>query len=234
MSRYLKKQEPSLNFEGRVIKNAKLVNCEGEGGGGGGGAENAVLYTSQSLTTEQKAQARTNIGAASASDVTGKADKVSGGTENNFAALDANGNLKDSGHKHSDYLTSHQDISGKADKVSGGTSGNFASLDGNGNLADSGKKASDFLTSHQDISGKADKVSSPTNGNFAGLDSNGNLTDSGKKASDFLTQHQDITGKEDKSNKVTSLSSQSTDTQYPSAKCVYDLVGDVETLLAAI
>lgn len=32
-------------------------------------------------------------------------------------------------------------------------------------------------------------------------------------------------------NKVTSLSSASTDTQYPSAKCVYDLVGDVESLL---
>lgn len=35
-------------------------------------------------------------------------------------------------------------------------------------------------------------------------------------------------------NKVTTLSSASTDTQYPSAKCVYDLVGDIETLLAAI
>ena len=44
----------------------------------------------------------------------------------------------------------------------------------------------------------------------------------------------DVSGKEDKSNKVTSLSSASTNTQYPSAKCVYDLVGDVETLLAAI
>ena len=44
----------------------------------------------------------------------------------------------------------------------------------------------------------------------------------------------DISGKENTSNKVTSLSSSSTDTQYPSAKCVYDLVGDVETLLAAI
>lgn len=39
---------------------------------------------------------------------------------------------------------------------------------------------------------------------------------------------------EAKSNKVTTLSSASTDTQYPSAKCVYDLVGDIETLLAAI
>jgi len=44
----------------------------------------------------------------------------------------------------------------------------------------------------------------------------------------------DVSGKEDKSNKVTSLSASSTDTQYPSAKCVYDLIGDVESLLAAI
>ena len=35
-------------------------------------------------------------------------------------------------------------------------------------------------------------------------------------------------------NKVTSLSSSSTDAQYPSAKCVYDIIGDVESLLAAI
>lgn len=35
-------------------------------------------------------------------------------------------------------------------------------------------------------------------------------------------------------NKVTSLSSSSSDTQYPSAKCVYTIVGNVETLLAAI
>ena len=44
----------------------------------------------------------------------------------------------------------------------------------------------------------------------------------------------DINGKENTSNKVTSLSSSSTDTQYPSAKCVYDLVGDIETILASI
>ena len=35
-------------------------------------------------------------------------------------------------------------------------------------------------------------------------------------------------------NKVTSISSLSTDTEYPSAKCVYDIVGDIETLLVAI
>lgn len=39
---------------------------------------------------------------------------------------------------------------------------------------------------------------------------------------------------EQSSNKVISLSSSSTDTQYPSAKCVYDLLGDVETLINAL
>lgn len=43
-----------------------------------------------------------------------------------------------------------------------------------------------------------------------------------------------LTGFEQTSNKVTSISSSSTDTQYPSAKCVYDLVGDVETLINAL
>lgn len=42
------------------------------------------------------------------------------------------------------------------------------------------------------------------------------------------------TAKEDKSNKVTTLSSSSTDTEYPSAKCVYDLIGDIETILTVI
>ena len=38
-----------------------------------------------------------------------------------------------------------------------------------------------------------------------------------------------ISGKQDKSNLVTSLSSSSTDTQYPSAKCVYDSIPTVPT-----
>lgn len=36
------------------------------------------------------------------------------------------------------------------------------------------------------------------------------------------------------SRKVTSLSSQSTDEEYPSAKCVYDIIGDVESALNAL
>lgn len=35
-------------------------------------------------------------------------------------------------------------------------------------------------------------------------------------------------------NKVTSLSSSSTDTQYPSAKCIYDIIGDLETILETL
>lgn len=44
----------------------------------------------------------------------------------------------------------------------------------------------------------------------------------------------DISGKEDVSNKVTSLSSNSTDNEYPSAKCVYDMFDGIETLLASL
>lgn len=43
-----------------------------------------------------------------------------------------------------------------------------------------------------------------------------------------------LAGKEAIANKVTSLSAASTDTEYPSAKCVYDIIGDVESLLEAL
>ena len=43
-----------------------------------------------------------------------------------------------------------------------------------------------------------------------------------------------LNGKEASSNKVTALSSSSTNTQYPSAKCVYDIIGDIETLINAL
>lgn len=51
--------------------------------------------------------------------------------------------------------------------------------------------------------------------------------------SGFITSSA-LTGYEQTSNKVTSISSSSTDTQYPSAKCVYDIVGDIETLLQGV
>lgn len=42
-----------------------------------------------------------------------------------------------------------------------------------------------------------------------------------------------ISNKEDRSNKVTTLSQSSTDTQYPSAKCVYDLIGDINNYITS-
>ena len=42
--------------------------------------------------------------------VSEKADKVQNATADNFAALDANGNLKDSSYKASDFLTAHQSL----------------------------------------------------------------------------------------------------------------------------
>jgi len=153
-----------------------------------GQAEN-IYGNTIDMSEEDSTKVATEIGK--------KAAKVTGATSGNFAALDGNGDLVDSGHKHSDYIT---DVSGKADKVSGATSGNFAGLDADGNLTDSGSKASDFLTS-SDITGKADKVTSATNGNFAALDGDGNLTDSGHKHSDYVT---DISGKADKVSGATS------------------------------
>lgn len=91
-------------------------------------------------------------------DISGKADKVANGTENNFAALGANGNLKDSGSKASDFLTQHQDISGKADKDADAVEGNIAVFDANGNPVDGGTSTSDFVTSSE--KGSANGVAS--------------------------------------------------------------------------
>ena len=92
-----------------------------------------------------------------------KADKVANATGNNFAALDSNGNLKDSEKNAADFVDSTDynakitsiegDISDlqedKANKVSPAIAGNFAGLNANGDLTDSGKKAADFATAAQ-------------------------------------------------------------------------------------
>ena len=45
-------------------------------GGGGGSAENAVLYVAQILSAAQQSQARNNIGAISADELSGKQDTI--------------------------------------------------------------------------------------------------------------------------------------------------------------
>lgn len=63
-------------------------------------------------------------------DISGKADKVSSATSGNFAGLDANGNLTDSGSKASDFLTQHQSLAGYWNNTnSGSTSYDWAAKD---------------------------------------------------------------------------------------------------------
>ena len=160
---------------------------EGAGKDYPAGTNVAIINTGTSSSPVYKYDAYTGV-----IDLSGYATKVSGGTAGNFASLDANGNLQDSGAKASDFLTQHQDISGKADKDTNAVAGHVAEFDANGNPVDSGHTLSEYVT---DISGKADKVSGATNGNLAKLDSNGNLVDSGVAASAVIT---DVSGKADK------------------------------------
>jgi len=136
----------------------------------------------------QASLAKADTALQSHQDISGKADKVSGATNGNFAGLDSNGNLTDSGSKAGDFATSAQGA--KADSAYQKPSGGIPDTDLSSGVQASLGKADTALQSHQDISGKADKVSGATNGNFAGLDANGNLTDSGSKASDFATAAQ--------------------------------------------
>jgi hypothetical protein len=82
------------------------------------------------------------------------------------------------------------------------------------------------------LSGKG-TYSKPTNG-IPKTDLASDVQTSLGLADSAIQTHQDISGKEDKNNKVTSITSSSTDTQYPSAKCVYDIVGDISSALDSI
>jgi len=66
-------------------------------------------------------------------DITGKADKVASATNGNFAGLDANGNLTDSGAKASDFATAAQ--GGKADSAIQGVKVNGTALTPDANKA---------------------------------------------------------------------------------------------------
>ena len=94
----------------------------------------------------------------------------------------------------------------------------------------------------QTITGKSVNISVPTKTSDINNDSGyitkdvNNLTNYYKKTETYTQAETNtlLNAKENTSNKVTSLSSSSTDTQYPSAKCVYDLIGDINTALDLI
>lgn len=78
----------------------------------------------------------------------GKIDKASPATNNNLAALDAEGNVKDSGKKPSDFGSS-TDLAKKIDKVTGATLNNLAVLNADGSIRDSGKSFNDLPTEQE-------------------------------------------------------------------------------------
>lgn len=57
---------------------------------------------------------------------------------------------------------------------------------------------------------------------------------SGESSASWIQLGTSGNGSESIANKVTTLDANSTDIQYPSAKCVYDLIGNVETLLTEL
>lgn len=142
-------------------------------------------------------------------------------------------------------LNAHQDISGKVDKVSGkGLSTNDYTTDEKNKLSGIASGAQVNVIETVKVNGTAltpsskavdvsvpTKVSQLTNdsgyttnvGTITGITMNGASkgTSGVVNLGTVITSHQDISGKEDKSNKVTTISSSSTDTQYPSAKAVY-------------
>lgn len=86
---------------------------------------------------------------------------------------------------------------------------------------------SDLNSSVQTSLGKADSAlqEEQYTGTITSVKMNGTTIASSGEADlgTVITAHQDISGKEDKSNKVTSISSSSTNIQYAGAKAVYDL-----------
>lgn len=75
------------------------------------GRYNDLIGKPEIPTVPTNVSAFTNdVGYITADNISDKADKVSSATDGNFAALDSNGNLTDSGHKHSDYLSSSTTI----------------------------------------------------------------------------------------------------------------------------
>ena len=147
------------------------------------------------------------------SGVNDKADKVTGATAGNFAGLDSNGNLTDSGSKASDFATAAQGA--KADTAYQLPSGGIPSSDmanavqtslGKADTAyqkpATGIPSSDMSTAVQtslgladtaiqDVSGKMDKVPSATVSNIAQFASGGGVVDSGVNVFDLAVLAED-------------------------------------------
>lgn len=108
-------------------------------------------------------------------DITGKANKVSNATANNFAALDGNGDLIDSGKSATSFATAEQ--GGKADTAlqPAQTATGLLKNDGTVDTETAGKANS-----------AVQPVTTATEDNFAAFDENGNIKDGGCNEDSFI------------------------------------------------
>ena len=91
-------------------------------------------------------------------------------------------------------------------------------------LVDDTNSGNKFVTTSEKQTWNAKGTYSKPSGGIPKTDLATEVQTSLGKADTALQAHQDISGKEDKTNKVTTITDTSTDTEYPSAKGVYDLV----------
>lgn len=96
--------------------------------------------------------------------INAKANKVTDATEGNFAGLDANGNLVDSGHKHGDYKTKQ---TAQPDPTASGTDVSFIatiSQDANGVIAATKKTVRTMGAASSSAAGSTGLVPAPGSG----------------------------------------------------------------------
>lgn len=152
-------------------------------------------------------------------DLSAYATKVSGAISGNFAGLDANGNLTDSGSKASDFKTKQTAVA-DSDATTDGTGITFVDAvtqNANGEISVHKKgvqlavapdatqsiTGQDGLLSKEDkaklnsltndLAAKADKDTDAVSGNIAEFDGNGNPVDSGHALSEYKTKQEAVT-----------------------------------------
>lgn len=219
--------------------NIKTINNESILGRGNiqiqGGDPNAVKYTEQTLTDAQKGQARTNIGA-------GTYDKPSGGIPSSdmaSAVQTSLGKADTAYQKPSSGIPASDLASGVIPTVPTDvvkyTSQSLTDAQKTQARTNIGAGTSDFSGAYADLSGRptipdelSDLTEDSTHRTVTDAEKatwNGKYTKpaGGIPSTDLASGViPDVSGKESTSNKVTTISSSSTDTQYPSAKAVYD------------
>lgn len=112
MSQTVYEDEVILDSTGQeIVDKLEAIKDAIENNPGGGGTTVVANPTGTATANLNKLQVGADIYAIPQTDISGKADKVTNAISGNFASLNSNGNLEDSGKKASDFLTQHQDIS---------------------------------------------------------------------------------------------------------------------------